>query len=82
MWNWKNDFVKVEGKVINIPYSRFVASWILVGGHLKTIDDLNHFKEWLRSLKIDEDDVHNISEMATNGKLELQSSAHKFIYGK
>ena len=78
MWNWQNNEEKQSG----ILYSRFIASWIIVGGPLQTINDLNMFKDWLRSLKLDEEDVHNISEMASNGKLELQTNAKHFIYGE
>lgn len=78
MWNWQNNGEKQSG----ILYSRFIASWIIVGGPLQTINDLNMFKDWLRSLKLDEEDVHNISEMASNGKLELQTNAKHFIYGE
>ena len=37
------------------------------------------FKEWLRSLGLSEDEVHDIYEMATNGKMELEASADRFI---
>lgn len=79
MWNWKNDCVKSKGEVTAIPYSRFIASWISVGGNLKTGEDLDRFKEWLRSLEVDEESVQDIYDMATNGKLELETSARKFI---
>lgn len=37
------------------------------------------FKNWLRSLGLTDDEVHDIYEMATCGKMELESSAKEFI---
>ena len=74
-------------KVEEIYYSRFAASWRNVTG-----DDgsMNHrkvgwkFRAWLRSLIINnrhltEEEVWQIYNMGTCGKLELEDHARKFL---
>lgn len=66
-----------------IYYSRFIASWIKVGGELRT-RNAYLFKDWLRTLiindkKIPEDIIMEIYNFATNGKLELQTLASRFL---
>ena len=77
-----------ENKMVEgIYYSRFAASWRNVTG-----DDgsMNHrkvgwkFRAWLRSLVINdrhltEEEIWDIYNLATNGKLELESDARKFL---
>lgn len=63
-----------------IYYSRFIASWANEGGSFKR----GAFKEWLRTLKINgkeipEDIIREINELATNGKMELETLAREFI---
>lgn len=62
-----------------IYYSRFVASWINAGGKLDW-----KFKTWLHQLEIDgelipEDIIDEIYNYATNGKLELEENAKRFL---
>ena len=59
-----------------IYYSRIIASWVRVGGSLK---DGGKFRKWMKSIGIPEETVWDIYNLATNGKLELQTSALKFI---
>lgn len=66
---------KFEG----IYYSRFIASWINVGGKMN-----RRFADWLRTIEVNgkdipEDVIREIYNLATNGKLELENSAEKFL---
>lgn len=71
-----------ENKLINgnIYATRFIASWLRSGGKLdgshKRYDD---FRKWLKSLGLNDEDIHDICFLADNGKLELEMSAEKFI---
>ena len=63
--------------------SQFVASWINVGGFdSKTGNKYGgklKFMTWLRSLGLTEDECRFIFNFATNGKLELQEHAKRFL---
>lgn len=67
-----------ENKVTSqgIHYSRYIASWIHELRHSEKI----MFKNWLISLGLNDDEVKDIYEMYTNGKLELQDSAGRFLW--
>ena len=71
-----------ENRVIEgIHISRYVVSWVKEGGKLNYT-----FKEWLRSLtingrKLTEDDIRDIYNFGTNGKLELETDAKQFLKG-
>ena len=73
-----------ENKIFEgIHYSRFVASWVKVGGELRS-RNAYLMKDWLRTLtindkKIPEDIIMEIYNFATNGKLELQELAKRFL---
>ena len=69
-----------ENNLINgIHKSRYVVSWVKEGG------ELNYkFKEWLKTLtingrKLTDDEVKDIYNFGTNGKLELETSAMRYI---
>lgn len=79
-----------ENKVFEgIYYSRFIASWYIAGGHrIRSYADSektpNEFVRWLKQLRINDksmpdDVIRDILEMATNGKLELESDAKAFF---
>ena len=62
-----------------IYYSRFIASWYNEGGAPNWA-----MKDWLRTLTVNgktmpEEVIKEIYNLATNGKLELESSAKNFI---
>lgn len=59
--------------------TRFIASWLRKGGQLRTGEDYDNFYEWLLSLNLNEDDANHIKFLASNGKLELETSAMKFL---
>lgn len=73
-----------ENKIYEgIHYSRFIASWVKVGGELRSRNAWI-FQDWLRQLIINgnpipEEVIMEIYNFATNGKLELQENARKFI---
>ena len=70
-----------ENVLINgyIYATRFIASWIRVGGTLNKHGDLTKFRKWLESLGLSEEDIHCITFLAMEGKLELQENAKKFL---
>ena len=83
MKDFNNDIIK------GLYISQYIAAWVVSGG---TIDghDLkggkHDFMNWLRSLeinnvKLSEADVKRIASFATNGKLELEFSAKRFLEG-
>ena len=59
--------------------TRFIVSWIREGGQLRYGEDIDNFYEWLLSLGLNNDDADYIKFLATNGKLELEISAGKFL---
>lgn len=78
MWNWENKVTTAHG----IPYSRYIASYMKEAEKLGTKVYRDSFEEWLLSIGVDEDEASDIVEMATNGKLELETSARIFIQKK
>lgn len=89
MDNFENKLIR------GIHVSRYVASWYNVGGKIyggyaTKVDPItkkritHRFHDWLRTLVIDsehltEEEIYYIHYYATNGKLELQESAKKFL---
>ena len=84
--------MEFENSIIRgIHISRYIASWVRVGGTIgrahRHLGNSCAFTDWLRTLEIDnehltDDEVWQIYRFATNGKLELQESAKRFIEGK
>ena len=68
-------------KLINgIHATRYIMSWVRMGGELGYCGEgVNDFREWLRSLNLEEDDIDYIVRLAQNGKLELENSVHQFM---
>ena len=65
-----------------IYYSRFIASWINEGGGKCDY----RFREWLRTLTINgkaipEEVIKEIVNLGSNGKMELEHIAKKFLKG-
>ena len=59
--------------------SRFIASWLRMGGMLCTGKDVDNFRSWLLSLGLNSDEVWPIMYLATNGKMELEVNAKAFL---
>ncbi len=69
-----------EDKIINDIYATiYIASWWRAGGQFCCQKDYWRFEEWLRSIGLLDDDVRLVSNLAQNGKLELQMSAKDFL---
>ena len=69
-----------ENNLINgIHATRYIMSWIRKGGKLRLGEDIDNFYEWLLSLNLSEEDADYIKFIATNGKLELETSAMRFL---
>lgn len=72
-----------ENKIFEgIHYSRFIASWIKANGN--ELYGIGHFRKWLKSLIINDkhipdDIIQEICNLMSNGKLELQENARKWI---
>lgn len=60
-----------------IHYSRYISSWRRMGGK---IYHGGLFEKWLREKEqLTEEEINDIMEMATNGKMELEGSAQAFM---
>lgn len=59
--------------------TRFIMSWIREGGQIREKKDIDNFREWLLSLGLSDTDAGHIVFLATNGKMELEYSAKKFL---
>lgn len=69
-----------ENKTINgIHASRYIASWTNAGGELYYGEEVNYFYKWLLTIGLTEEEAKYVKHLATNGKLELENSAEKFI---
>ena len=68
-----------KAKNTGIHYSRYIASWERVGG-FRVYDE--RFEEWLRLEGLTDDEIQDVREMATMGKMELEKSADEFIRRK
>ena len=68
-----------NGDFNGIFYSRFIASWVKKGGMLKTGHDISMFRSWLTEIGCDDETVDKITFLASNGKLELENSAERFL---
>lgn len=70
-----------ENKKFNeIHATRYIMSWVRMGGKLGHFGEgVDDFREWLRSLNLEEGDIDYIVCLAQNGKLELESSAKAFL---
>lgn len=70
--------------VRNIHASRYVASWMHAGGSTKGGKNRALLRTWLEQLTIDgscltADEVNKIYWYATNGKMELEHNAERFL---
>ena len=67
-----------------IHKSRYVASWVKQGGSL-TRKESYKFQEWLETIRFDgsvrlsQDEIQEIYNYATNGKLELEILAAAYL---
>lgn len=73
MNEWTN---KLDSR--GIYYSRYIASWANEGGTFQH-EGLWDFKDWLKSLGLDDEEIIEIAFLANNGKLELEVNAKEFM---
>lgn len=71
-------FENAKTEVQEVRYSRYIASWLICGGDYFG----EQFKNWLRANRCTEEEVYNIYEMATCGKMELQNGWTGFVGAK
>lgn len=72
-----------ENRVIKGEYAtRYIASWLRVGGELRYGEDVDDFKKWLLSIGLNDEEIYYVTELARCGKLELQTSAKQFLNSK
>lgn len=72
-------FVNNKTEAHDIHYSRYIASWHNAGGDVNTIKGIALFREWLKSIGLNDDDIALTMEMAMCGKMELEASAEAFM---
>ena len=65
--------------IFGIYATRFIASWLKMGGMLYTGKDVDNFRSWLLSLGLNSDEAWPIIYLATTGKLELEVDAQAFL---
>lgn len=68
-----------ENKVTTygIHYTRYVASWMKSGG---SIYRRGLFQKWLKECcKLTDREIYEITNLAMNGKLELEVSAEQYL---
>ena len=69
-----------ENKSIRGIYAtRFIASWLKMGGMLCTGEDVDNFRSWLLSLGLNSDEVWTIIYLTETGKMELEVNAKAFL---
>lgn len=68
-----------NGTYNGIYYSRFIASWVRKGGKLETGHDISMFRSWLKHLGLGDLAIDRITFLSTNGKLELEYDAERFL---
>lgn len=76
--NWENVYVKKA----DAHYSRIIASYRNVLQKLGRKFWRDEFEQWLRSTGLfTDDEIDDIVEQATCGKLELETSAYNYLRG-
>jgi hypothetical protein len=72
-----------ENKLIrDVHASRYIASWGKMGGHFgRGLYGRFDFQEWLESMGLEPEEVYFIYNLATCGRMELETSARKYIKG-
>lgn len=68
-----------NNKINDVYETRYIASWLRSGGGLRFGEDYDEFRNWLKTLNLSDDEVDHIMNLAMNGKMELETSAKKFI---
>lgn len=60
--------------------TRFIMSWVREGGNLHWNGrGYKEFSDWLSSMGLNDEEIGTILEIARNGKMELETSAEKYL---
>ena len=72
-----------ENKMVkDIHATRFIMSWVREGGTLDAHGrGYDAFEKWLKSLGLTSEEIYVITDIAKNGKMELEISAKRFLKG-
>ena len=62
-----------------IHATRYIMSWVRMGGRLRDGKNIDDFQDWLLSIGLTEGEAGEILFIAMNGKLELETSAVRFL---
>ena len=64
-----------------VHYSRIIASWMKEASEfgMKRFIYEDQFQRWLETLGLTKEERYEIYYLATNGKMELESNAYKFL---
>ena len=62
-----------------IYYTRYIMSWVRAGGTIPMRGPITDFVNWLRSEELTDEEIQEIKFLATNGKMELEYKAEKFL---
>ena len=64
-----------------IHYSRYIASWLRMGGRIPDGGVYNSqlFIRWLESEGLTPEEINDVMRIVDNGKMELEFSASKFL---
>lgn len=65
-----------------VHYTRIIASWMKEASSfgMKRYIYEDQFRRWLETLGLTEEEQYDIYYLATNGKMELESNANKFLH--
>lgn len=59
--------------------TRYIMSWIRMGGEVHRLNGQSDFGDWLKSLGLTDEECDNIVRIATNGRMELETSAKQYL---
>ena len=59
--------------------TRYIMSWIRMGGEIHLYGRSSDFVNWLKSLGLTDEECDTIMDLATNGRMELEMSAKKYL---
>ena len=68
-----------NGLANGVHYSRYIMSWVRMGGSCSKRAGYSMFEDWLKSSNLEPEDIENITHMAQNGRMELETSAARFL---
>lgn len=80
-FNNKKYNVIANGIEFEVNASRIIASWnnLAILAHERSAGHSFKFTDWLETLGLSEQDIQEIEQLASNGKIELEYSAMKFL---